>query len=160
MNRVSGCRHGDGFRMRRRVGFKVAPPKRCSRQGDDCDDYDHKLLRGSFPAAVTIRTLEDQAKERLLVRAAKRRRSIFTPVWGGMMTSYPVDMAIKKVAITLHRTRSEVIQEALRTHFGEPVYVPSEAERRMLDEALAELERDPDAGRSWPSVREDVWPRE
>ena len=62
-------------------------------------------------------------------------------------------MAVRKVAITLpeelyelverarkveHRTRSELIQEALRTHFGEPVYTPTEAERRMLDEALDE----------------------
>jgi plasmid stabilization system protein ParE len=46
-------------------------------------------------------------------------------------------MAVKKIAVTLpeelyemverarkieHRTRSELIQEALRTHFGEPVY--------------------------------------
>jgi len=83
-------------------------------------------------------------------------------------------MAVKKVAITLpeelyemverarrieHRTRSEVIQEALRTHFGEPVYTPSEAERRMLDEALADLQRDPELGRSWESARKEVWPR-
>jgi metal-responsive CopG/Arc/MetJ family transcriptional regulator len=84
-------------------------------------------------------------------------------------------MAVKKVAITLpeelldmverarrieHRSRSEVIQEALRTHFGEPVYVPTEAERRMLDEALSDLRRDPDAGRSWDATRDDVWPRD
>ena len=84
-------------------------------------------------------------------------------------------MAVKKVAITLpeelldmverarkieHRTRSEVIQEALRTHFGEPVYVPTAEERRVLDEALAGLERDPDAGRPWPEAREDVWPKD
>jgi hypothetical protein len=82
-------------------------------------------------------------------------------------------MAVRKVAVTLpeelyqmverarrieHRTRSEMIQEALRTHFGEPVYRPTAAEREMLDEALADLDRDPDAGRTWESVREEVWP--
>jgi len=66
-----------------------------------------------------------------------------------MMSSYyrRLDVAVRKVAITLpeelyelverarkieHRTRSELIQEVLRTHFGEPVYTPTEAERRML----------------------------
>jgi Arc/MetJ-type ribon-helix-helix transcriptional regulator len=83
-------------------------------------------------------------------------------------------MAVKKIAVTLpeelyemverarkieHRTRSELIQEALRTHFGEPVYQPTEQERRMLDEALADLQREPDSGRSWHSVREDIGPR-
>lgn len=82
-------------------------------------------------------------------------------------------MAVKKVAITLpeelynmvervrgieHRTRSEVIQEALRTHFGEPVYVPTDDERRMLDEALADLEENPEAGRPWADVRKELWP--
>jgi len=80
-------------------------------------------------------------------------------------------MAVKKIAITLpeelydmverarkieHRTRSELIQEALRTHFGEPVYQPTEEERRMLDAALADLHREPGSGRSWHSVREDI----
>jgi metal-responsive CopG/Arc/MetJ family transcriptional regulator len=82
-------------------------------------------------------------------------------------------MAVRKVAITLpdelyemverarkieHRTRSELIQEALRTHFGEPVYRPTEAERRMLDEALIDLDREPDTGRVWSDVRAEVWP--
>jgi metal-responsive CopG/Arc/MetJ family transcriptional regulator len=82
-------------------------------------------------------------------------------------------MAVKKVAVTLpeelfemverarkieHRTRSEVIQEALRTHFGEPVYVPTEQERRMLDRALADLHADPESGRSWEEVRRESWP--
>ncbi|MBO0868011.1 MAG: ribbon-helix-helix protein, CopG family [Micromonosporaceae bacterium] len=58
-----------------------------------------------------------------------------------------------------HRTRSEVIQEALRTHFGEPVYRPTEEERRMLDEALADRRREPDAVRPWESVRDEVWPQ-
>jgi metal-responsive CopG/Arc/MetJ family transcriptional regulator len=82
-------------------------------------------------------------------------------------------MAVKKVAVTLpeelfdmverarkieHRTRSEVIQEALRTHFGEPVYVPTEQERQMLDRALADLHEDPESGRSWDEVRRENWP--
>lgn len=83
-------------------------------------------------------------------------------------------MAAKKVAVTLpeelyelverarkieHRTRSELIQEALRTHFGEPVYTPTEAERRMLDEALDDLRRDPGAGLPWEVVRRELRPR-
>jgi metal-responsive CopG/Arc/MetJ family transcriptional regulator len=79
-------------------------------------------------------------------------------------------MAVRKVAVTLpeelfdlveraraveHRTRSEVIQEALRTHFGEAVYVPSEAERSALLQALDET----DEARPWPDVREELWPR-
>jgi metal-responsive CopG/Arc/MetJ family transcriptional regulator len=81
-------------------------------------------------------------------------------------------VAVRKVAITLpeelyelverarkieHRTRSELIQEALRTHFGEPVYAPTEAERRMLDEALEDLRQDPESGRSWWDVRQEIW---
>ena len=82
-------------------------------------------------------------------------------------------MAVRKVAVTLpeelfemverlrdieHRSRSEVFQDALRRYFGEPVYEPTDEERRLLDEALAELEREPDAGRSWGEVRSDIWP--
>jgi metal-responsive CopG/Arc/MetJ family transcriptional regulator len=82
-------------------------------------------------------------------------------------------MAVRKVAVTLpeelfemverlrdieHRSRSEVFQDALRRYFGEPVYEPTDEERRLLDEALAELEREPDAGRSWEEVRADIWP--
>lgn len=82
-------------------------------------------------------------------------------------------MAVKKVAVTLpeelfdmverarkieHRTRSEVIQEALRTHFGEPVYVPTDEERRMLDRAITDLHEDPESGRSWQDVRREIWP--
>jgi metal-responsive CopG/Arc/MetJ family transcriptional regulator len=82
-------------------------------------------------------------------------------------------MAVKKVAVTLpeelfemverarkieHRSRSEVIQEALRTHFGEPVYVPTEDERRMLDHALVDLREYPESGRSWDDVRREQWP--
>lgn len=83
-------------------------------------------------------------------------------------------MAVRKVAVTLpeelyemverarkieHRTRSEVIQEALRTHFGEPVYVPTAEERQLLDEALADLHREPESGRLWEDVRHELWPR-
>lgn len=82
-------------------------------------------------------------------------------------------MGVRKVAVTLpeelfdlverareleHRSRSEVIQEALRTHFGEKVYVPSDDERRRLVEALDALQ-DPDAEpREWSSVRAELWP--
>lgn len=84
-------------------------------------------------------------------------------------------MAVKKVAVTLpeelyelveraraieHRTRSEVIQEALRTHFGEAVYVPSDAERRKLVEALDALHEEPAATRSWIDVRRELGPGE
>lgn len=80
-------------------------------------------------------------------------------------------MAVRKVAITLpeelfdvveraraieHRTRSEVIQEALRTHFGEPVYVPSDEERRLLSAALDEAAQRPEEIRDWDSVRADL----
>ncbi|MBW3665164.1 MAG: ribbon-helix-helix protein, CopG family [Actinobacteria bacterium] len=82
-------------------------------------------------------------------------------------------MAVRKVAVTLpeelfemverlrdieHRSRSDVFQDALRRYFGEPVYEPSEEERRLLDEALAGLEREPAAGRSWSDVRAEIWP--
>ncbi|CAN5903437.1 hypothetical protein BH23ACT10_BH23ACT10_12260 [soil metagenome] len=82
-------------------------------------------------------------------------------------------MAVKKVAVTLpeelfdmverarrieHRTRSEVIQEALRTHFGEPVYIPTDEERLMLDRALVDLHEDLESGRSWDDVRGEIWP--
>ena len=65
-------------------------------------------------------------------------------------------MAVRKIAVTLpeelyqmverarkieHRSRSELVQEALRTHFGEPIYRPTDDERRMLDEALFDLKR-------------------
>lgn len=80
-------------------------------------------------------------------------------------------MAVHKVAITLpeelyeiveraraveHRTRSEVIQEALRTHFGEAVYVPSDEERRLLTAALDEAEQAPGRARSWDQVRAEL----
>jgi len=80
-------------------------------------------------------------------------------------------MAVRKVAITLpeelydlverarevaHRTRSEVIQEAIRTHFGEAVFVPSEAERRALLEALDEVDSGAGGLRSCTDVRTEL----
>lgn len=82
-------------------------------------------------------------------------------------------MAVRKVAITLpeelfdmverlrqieHRSRSEVFQEALRRDFDEPVYEPTEEERRPIDEARDELDAEDSGGRSWPEVRAEVWP--
>ncbi len=81
-------------------------------------------------------------------------------------------MSVKKVAVTLpeelfdmverlrdieHRSRSDVFQDALRRYFGEPVYEPTEDERRLLDEALTDLEAHPDAVRSWDEVRAEIW---
>lgn len=77
-------------------------------------------------------------------------------------------MPVRKVAITLpeelfeivervraveHRTRSEVIQEALRTHFGESVYVPTDEEQRLLVAGLDEAMQEPDRSRDWDRVR-------
>lgn len=82
-------------------------------------------------------------------------------------------MSVKKVAVTLpeelydmverlrdieHRSRSDVFQDALRRYFGEPVYEPTEDERRLLDEALTELDAHPDGVRSWEDVRAEIWP--
>lgn len=81
-------------------------------------------------------------------------------------------MPVRKVAVTLpeelfdlverarvveHRSRSEVIQEALRTHFGEAVYVPSDDERRALVAALDEAARDPESVEDWAEVRQRLW---
>ncbi|ALJ21436.1 ribbon-helix-helix protein, CopG family [Microbacterium sp. No. 7] len=80
-------------------------------------------------------------------------------------------MAVRKVAVTLpeelfeiveraraveHRTRSEVIQEALRTHFGEAVYMPSDDERQLLIAALDEVAQNPQRIRDWDRVRADL----
>lgn len=80
-------------------------------------------------------------------------------------------MAIRKVAVTLpeelfemveraraieHRSRSEVVQEALRTYFGAAVYVPSDEERRFLTAALDEVEQAPERRRDWDRVRADL----
>ena len=82
-------------------------------------------------------------------------------------------MSVRKVAVTLpeelfdmverlrdieHRSRSDVFQDALRRYFGEPVYEPTEDERRLLDEALTHLESHPDAVRSWDEIRAEIWP--
>ncbi len=81
-------------------------------------------------------------------------------------------MPVRKVAVTLpeelydlveraraveHRSRSEVIQEALRTHFGEAVYVPSDDERRRLVEALDEAATNPEGIEDWADVRQRLW---
>lgn len=78
-------------------------------------------------------------------------------------------MAVEKVTVTLpkelyemveqaraveHRSRSEVIQEALRTYFGEPVYRPTEDERAALVAALDAVPSDPASLRDWADVRE------
>ncbi len=63
---------------------------------------------------------------------------------------------VEKARAIEHRSRSEIVQEAIRRYFGEPVYVPTEDERRLLDRAVAEVERDPDAGGSLQEVREDL----
>lgn len=77
-------------------------------------------------------------------------------------------MAARKVAITLpdelyqlveraraveHSSRSEVIQEALRPHFGEAVYRPTEAERAELIAGLEKAHVDPASVRDWSDVR-------
>ena len=64
---------------------------------------------------------------------------------------------VEKARAIEHRSRSEIIQEAIRRYFGEPVYVPTEEERRLLDEALTNLGRDPEAGRSWREVKAELW---
>ncbi|MDN4475205.1 ribbon-helix-helix protein, CopG family [Demequina sp. SYSU T00192] len=84
-------------------------------------------------------------------------------------------MAVRKVAVTLpeelfeiveraraveHRTRSEVIQEALRTHFGEAVYVPSAEERHRLLAGLDEAAQDPERSRDWAQVRAELHPEQ
>ncbi|WP_181064313.1 ribbon-helix-helix protein, CopG family [Pseudoclavibacter sp. AY1F1] len=60
---------------------------------------------------------------------------------------------LERARIVEHRTRSEVIQEALRSHFGEPVYVPGEQEKLLLKAALDEETQHPDRTRSWDEVR-------
>lgn len=77
-------------------------------------------------------------------------------------------MAVRKVAVTLpeelydlveraraveHRSRSDIIQEALRTHFGEPTYRPTDDERAALVEALDAAQADPGSLREWSDVR-------
>lgn len=64
---------------------------------------------------------------------------------------------MEKARAIEHRSRSEIIQEAIRRYFGAPVYMPTEEERRMLGEAVTDLERDPDTGRSWEDVKAELW---
>ena len=64
---------------------------------------------------------------------------------------------VEKARAIEHRSRSEIIQEAIRRYFGAPVYMPTEEERRILGEAVADLERHPEAGRSWEEVRAELW---
>lgn len=83
-------------------------------------------------------------------------------------------MSVRKVAITLpdelfdlveraraveHRSRSEVIQEAIRTHFGEATYRPTDEERAKLVAALDAAQADPGALRDWSEVRATMRPR-
>lgn len=78
-------------------------------------------------------------------------------------------MAVRKVAVTLpdelyelverarsieHRSRSDIIQEALRTHFGEHVYRPTDEERAALVEALDAAQAEPESLREWAHVRQ------
>ena len=80
-------------------------------------------------------------------------------------------MAVEKVAVTLpkelyemverareieHRSRSEVIQEALRTYFGEPVYRATDEERAALVAALDSAQADPASLQDWSAVRESL----
>lgn len=80
-------------------------------------------------------------------------------------------MAMKKVAVTLpeelyemverareieHRSRSEVVQEALRTYFGEPVYRATDEERTALVAALDTAQSDPASLHDWADVRESL----
>jgi metal-responsive CopG/Arc/MetJ family transcriptional regulator len=80
-------------------------------------------------------------------------------------------VAVRKVAVTLpgelfdmverlreieHRSRSEVVQEALRHYFGEQVYEPTEQERRVLDEALGVVEQRPEGGQPWAALRDEL----
>ncbi len=82
---------------------------------------------------------------------------------------------VRKVAVTLpeelydlieraraieHRSRSEVAQEALRTHFGEPVYRPTDRERRQLLEALEADASDASTRLDWETVRRQLHARE
>lgn len=88
-----------------------------------------------------------------------------------MHTNEGIVVAVKKVAVTLpeelfaiverarqieHRSRSEVIQEAIRSHFGEPVYEPTDDERRALDRALDDVQEHPEASQPWSEVLADL----
>lgn len=81
-------------------------------------------------------------------------------------------MTVRKVAVTLpeelfdmierarkieHRSRSEMIQEAIRSHFGEARYEPTPEERRMVSAALEADLTHPEAARPWSEVRSNLW---
>ncbi|WP_194385641.1 ribbon-helix-helix protein, CopG family [Microbacterium invictum] len=63
---------------------------------------------------------------------------------------------VERARAVEHRTRSEVIQEALRTHFGEAIFVPSDDERRLLTAALDEAAQSPERTREWSQVRAEL----
>lgn len=63
---------------------------------------------------------------------------------------------VERARAVEHRSRSEVVQEALRTHFGEAVYVPSDEERRALAAALDEAQTAPGGIRDWDGVRAEL----
>jgi Arc/MetJ-type ribon-helix-helix transcriptional regulator len=82
-------------------------------------------------------------------------------------------MAVRKIAITLpeemydlverarkheHRSRSEIVQEAVRTYFGEPYYRATDDELKAIDEALEDLRLHPESERPWDEVRAELWP--
>ena len=47
----------------------------------------------------------------------------------------------------------DIIQDALRTHFGEPTYRPTDDGRAALVEALDAAQADPGSLRDWSDVR-------
>jgi Arc/MetJ-type ribon-helix-helix transcriptional regulator len=78
-------------------------------------------------------------------------------------------VAVRKIAVTLpeelfdmverlrsieHRSRSEVMQDAVGSYLGAPVYEPTEEEKALLDQSLLDLEAEPDAGVPWDEVRD------
>lgn len=80
-------------------------------------------------------------------------------------------MTVRKVAVTLpeelyrlveqareveHRSRSDIIQEALRTHFGEPTYRPTDDERAALVAALDAAQANPESLQAWSDVRKTL----
>lgn len=80
-------------------------------------------------------------------------------------------MASKKIAVTLpeplyaavenarkleHRSRSDLIQEAIRVYFQIPKYTPSRRELAAIDEALAERENSPEDWVAWEDLRADI----
>lgn len=66
---------------------------------------------------------------------------------------------VDKAGRVEHRSRSEVIQEAVRTHFATRIYVPTAEERRMLNEAIRDRRRDPNDERPWSQVKAEIFDR-